>query len=92
MKITRKNLRHLIFEMLDEVEVERAGTTSGLEETGNLLSILVATRPSMLLNVLLTASEGEITDALAHAPYIAAEIMKKALMQKLLTGKVRVNI
>ena len=50
MKITRKNLRHLIFEMLDEVEVERAGTTSGLEETGNLLSILVATRPSSIIN------------------------------------------
>jgi hypothetical protein len=83
MKITRKNLRHLIFEMLDEVEVKRAGTTSGLEATTKLLGILGAELPAQLLNVLLTAPEAGITAAMAGgAKGTAAELMKKALMQK----------
>ena len=72
--------------MLDEVEVKRAGTISGLEETGKLLSVLGTFQAASLLSVLLTASGGEITAVQKQDPAGAATLMKKALMQKASTS------
>jgi len=80
MKITRKSLRRLIFEMLDEVEVKRAGTVSGFQETGKLLSVLGALQATELLTLLLQGAGSEITGSGGKPG--AAAIMKKALLQK----------
>lgn len=67
--------------MLDEVEVKRAGTISGLEETGKLLSVLGAFQAAPLLSVLITASGGLSKTAENNATGVES-LMKKALMQK----------
>ena len=66
--------------MLDEVEVKRAGTVSGFQETGKLLGVLGALQATELLTLLLQGAGGEITGA-GNKP-AAATIMRKALLQK----------
>jgi hypothetical protein len=95
MKITRRELKHLVVEMLGEAEVKRAGTVSGATETAKLLALLGSFQGSKLLAIAMGGTGGAAAGAASGGTYgrgvqaeiggaegTASTLLKKTLLQK----------
>ena len=91
MKIKRRNLNRLIVEMINEVDVERAGTITGADALGPLLTILGGLSPSRVLKFVLKGAGGATSGAAVDGTVGAAaeggvEATTSTLLKKALTG------